>query len=135
MDQHSEAIPNHHVRGCRQDGHTHFPIRTSPSTHAIPAGRIAYDIHAPVLLLQTVQSVEAYDELCATGRIVPNPSQATPRMADAYTWIYRQMNHRLPTRGDGAQWFWAKIRRRDLVSRCGWAEGGVLLTCRLTPES
>jgi hypothetical protein len=44
------------------------------------------------------------------------------------------MNDRLPTRGDGALWFGAKIRRRDLISQCGWANGDVLLTCRVPRE-
>ena len=122
------------VGGYRHDGHMHFPIRTSPSTDAFPPGRIPYDIHAPALLLHTVQTEEAFDELCSTGRIVPNPALASPHRADAYSWMYRQMNNRLPTRGDGALWFWAKIRRRDLISNCGLGDGGVLLACRVPRE-
>ncbi|ALO67025.1 hypothetical protein AS189_11625 [Arthrobacter alpinus] len=112
----------------------HFPIRTSPSAHAVPKGRIPYAIQAPVLLLHTVQSEAAFDELCSTGRIVPNPALAAPTKEDAYSWLYRQMNKRLPTRGDGALWFWAKIRRPDLISQCGWADGDVLLTCHIPRE-
>lgn len=69
----------------------HFPIRTSPSTDAVPSGRIPYDIHAPALLRHIVQSEEAFDELCSTGRIVPNPAPAAPGKEEAYSWLYRRL--------------------------------------------
>ncbi|RAN69588.1 hypothetical protein B5P43_35545 [Bacillus sp. SRB_336] len=111
-----------------------FPSALRPAPTPCQKGRIPYDIQAPVLLLHTVQSEEAFEELCTTGRIVPKPALAAPGKEDAYSWLYRQMNNRLPTRGDGALWFWARIRRRDLISQCGWADGGVLLTCRVRRE-
>lgn len=81
-----------------------------------------------------MQSEAAFDELCSTGRIVPNTALADPGKAGAYSWLYRQMNTRLPTSGNGALWFWAKIRRGDLINQCGWSNGGVLLTCRVPRE-
>ncbi|MFE4227034.1 DUF3841 domain-containing protein [Arthrobacter sp. NPDC056886] len=39
------------------------------------------------------------------------------------------MATKLSTIGDGALWFWAKIRRQDLVDLCRQSAGEVLLTC------
>jgi hypothetical protein len=108
-----------------------FPIRTAHRDSALPPGRIAYDIGAPVLLLHTLQSEDAFEELLFTGRIAPDPARFEPDFADAYAWMFRQMDQRLSTQGDGALWLWAKIRRQDLLSNCSRSRGKVLLTCRV----
>ena len=48
--------------------------------------------------------------------------------------MLRQMERRLPTRGEAALWLWAKIRREDLLHLCGAYKGQVLLTCRIPRE-
>jgi hypothetical protein len=58
--------------------------------------------------------------------LVPDPARVEPLHADAYGWLYRQMAARLPTKGDGAVWFWAQIRRQDLVELCNDSHGEVL---------
>jgi hypothetical protein len=122
------------VGGGAHDGLMQFPIRTARRDSAVPPGRIAYDIGASILLLHTFQTEDAFEELLSTGRIAPDPARAEPDFADAYAWMFRQMDQRLPTRGDGALWLWAKIRRRDLVSNCSRSRGKVLLTCRVPRE-
>ncbi|MFH5878221.1 DUF3841 domain-containing protein [Arthrobacter sp. NA-172] len=111
-----------------------FPIRTARRDRAVPPGRIPNDIGSSVLLLHTLQAEEAFEELLSTGRIVPDPSRADPDFEDAYAWMFRQMEQRLPTRGEGALWLWAKIRRRDLVSNWCWPDGNILLTRRVPRE-
>ncbi|GAB2722762.1 DUF3841 domain-containing protein [Arthrobacter bambusae] len=111
-----------------------FPIRTARPEYGIPPGRIPYDLDATVLLLHTLQTADAFEELLSTGRILPDLARATEEFLDAYVWMYRQMEERLPTRGEGALWLWAKIGRRDLVDNCRLARGKVLLTCRVPRE-
>ncbi len=108
-----------------------FPIRAALRSAAVPPGRIPYDIGAPVLLLHTIQTEDAFDELMSTGRLLPDPRRAEPEFVDAYAWMLRQMNRRLPTRGTGALWLLARQQRRDLMSCCRLARGEVLLTCRI----
>ncbi|QOT19322.1 DUF3841 domain-containing protein [Paenarthrobacter sp. YJN-5] len=57
-----------------------------------------------------------------------------PLHADAYDWLYRQMASRLTSVGVGAVWFWAQIRRDDLIDLCKASPGDVLLTCRVPRE-
>ncbi len=84
------------------------------------------------MLLHTVQSAEAYVELEATGRLTADPARA--HYAEPYAWMHQQMNRRLPTKGHGAIWFWAKMRRDDLISTVRHSPGEVLLTCRIPRE-
>ena len=100
----------------------------------MPPGRIAYNINAPVLLLHTIQTESALDGLLSTGSLLPDPARAGTRHRDAYSWMLAQMAQRLPTAGPAALWFWAKIRREDLVDNCGFHGGQVLLTCRIPRE-
>ena len=111
-----------------------FPIRAASRSEAVPSGRVGYDLSAPALLLHTVQAAEALEEILATGRLVPDPANASPDYTQAYAWMLRQMGHRLPTTGEAAVWLWAKIRRADLVEHCRAHSGQVLLTCRIPRE-
>lgn len=111
-----------------------FPVRTARFGAAIPSGRIGYSHTADRLLLHTIQTAEAFEELQSTGKLKPDTSLAEPHFEDAYGWMLRQMASRLPTTGDGALWFWARIHRRDLVDLCKCSPGSVLLTCRVPRE-
>ena len=108
-----------------------FAVRNAVADNAVPAGRINYDINGDVLLLHTVQTVTALDEILRSGRLVPDPQLADPAYSAAYDWMLRQMRLRLPTVGAGAVWFWARTRRRDLVEQCRAARGEVLISCRI----
>lgn len=79
----------------------------------------------------TLQTEDAVGQLLSTGRIVADPARSWTAFPDAYAWMYRQMQSRVPTRGKGALWLWAKIGRRDLLSHCRRSLGKVLLTCRI----
>jgi hypothetical protein len=93
-----------------------------------------YNLAAEKLLLHTVQPQEVFDELLSTGMFASDPSRVEPLHAAAYGWLYRQMAARLPTTGDGAVWFWAQIRRQELVELCPDSPREILLTCRLPRE-
>lgn len=111
-----------------------FAVRTAPAASAVPAGRVPYDLRAPELLLHTIQTAEAFDELTANGLLVPDPARAESDYAEAYVWMLRQMDQRLPTSGASALWLWAGRRREDLVGSCQLSPGRVLLTCRIPRE-
>jgi hypothetical protein len=111
-----------------------FPVRTAHFDVAVPSGRIGYSLTADRLLLHTIQTAGALEELRSTGKLAPDASFAEPHFEDAYEWMLRQMAARLPTIGDGALWFWARIPRRDLVDLCKASPGSVLLTCKVPRE-
>jgi hypothetical protein len=111
-----------------------FPITKARPADAVPAGRMGYNLSAEKLLLHTIQPQEVFDELVSTGIFVSDPSRVEPLHADAYGWLYRQMASRLNTGGDGAVWFWAQIRRQELVELCRAAPEEVLLTCQVPRE-
>ncbi|MBU8867833.1 DUF3841 domain-containing protein [Paenarthrobacter aromaticivorans] len=111
-----------------------IPVRTVSPGGAVPPGRLGYDLNAPVLLLHTIHSADAFEELQVTGRILPDPARAEPVFAEAYAWMLRRMGERLPTRGSGALWLWAKLPRAELVDSCKRPRNEVLLTCRIPRE-
>lgn len=80
------------------------------------------------------KTAEAFDELTANGLLVPDPARAESDYAEAYAWMLRQMDQRLPTSGASALWLWARRRREDLVGSCQLSPGRVLLTCRIPRE-
>jgi hypothetical protein len=109
-----------------------FPIRSARRAVAVPPGRMRHDISEDRILLHTIQTAEAFGALPTNGVLKPDPVLAEPPLhADGYDWMYRQMDARLPTSGDGAIWLWARIRRQDLVELCRLAPGQALLTCRV----
>jgi hypothetical protein len=111
-----------------------FPIKKTRPADAVPSGRMGYDLSADRLLLHTIQTEEAFARLLTTGALVTDPSRVDPVLADGYGWLFRQMAERLATTGEGAVWFWAQIRRQDLVELCKQSPGEVLLTCRVPRE-
>lgn len=113
---------------------TSLQIRSARAERAVPPGRIAYDLEADVLLLHTIQTMTALEELLTTGTLRPDPTLVDSSWPDAYDWMGRMMAARLPTSGAAALWLWARIRRVDLVGNCRRARGQVLLTCRVPRE-
>lgn len=111
-----------------------FPIRNARAADAVPAGRVPYDLHAPELLLHTIQTADAFDKLAANGILIPDPAKAEADYGEAYAWMLCQMNRRLPTRGSSALWLWARMRREHLVDLCKLSPGQVLLTCLIPRE-
>jgi len=111
-----------------------FPVIRSRADSAVPAGRVGYDLTADRLLLHSFQTEEAFEELLSTGRLLPDPGLAEPLFADAYGWMLREMDRRLPTSGDAALWFWARTTREGLLDSCRRNRGDVLLTCRIPRE-
>src|ERR1700722_21009523 len=79
--------------------------------HAVPAGRVGYDLDAGCLLLHTVQPAAALDVLHATGVLRGDPQLADADFADSYEWMYRRVARRVPTSREGALWLWARTRR------------------------
>ena len=113
---------------------TLLSARKAAPADALPRGRIGYDPSADTLLLHTIQTEAAFEELVSTGQLRPNTSLGEPLFADAYAWMLAQMATRLTTSGEGALWFWARIRRQDLLESCRLSRGEVLLTCRIPRE-
>ncbi|WP_416779510.1 DUF3841 domain-containing protein [Microbacterium lacticum] len=116
-----------------------FQTRTAQPDRAVPPGRIGYDLDADVLLLHTIQTSAAVDELRKNGVLRPRPEHTASEWPEAYAWMVRMMGERLPTSGSTAVWLWARIRRYDLISNCRRAvvpgqEPQVLLTCRIPRE-
>lgn len=110
-------------------------LRKAHAAEALPPGRVGYDLSAPVLLLHTIQSADAFDVLASTSRMTADPGHAEREFGDAYAWMGRQMERRLATSRDAALWFWARTTRRELVAACRRsAPGDVLLTCRVPRE-
>lgn len=108
-----------------------FPTRSAPPERALPAGRIGYDLDADVLRLHTIQTVQAFEQLQQTGALRADPARVCTEWPEAYGWMSRMMQERLPTTGDTALWLWARIRRDDLVRMCRRERGQVLLECRV----
>ena len=99
-----------------------------------PPFRVASDLDAPVLTLQTIQTPAAYDVLQRDGILAGDPALGDADFAEAYDWMRRQMAARLPSSGDGILWLWAKTTYRDLVGNARHARGEVLLTVRVRRE-
>ena len=99
-----------------------------------PPFRVASDLDAPVLRLQTIQTPAAYEALRRNGILAGDPALGDADFAEAYDWMRWQMAARLPTSGDGILWLWAKTTYRDLVGNARHARGDVLLTVRVPRE-
>jgi hypothetical protein len=97
----------------------------------VPPDPIGYNLDGETLLLHTVQTFDAVNELFKAGALTPDPRLVDPYNREAYEWMGRQMALRLPTRGDGILWLWAQATHEKLVRFCGSAPGQVLLTCRV----
>lgn len=87
-----------------------------------------------MLQLHTIQTVPAFEQLQRTGALRTEPAYVSTEWPEAYRWMNRMMQERLPTTGDTALWLWARIRRDDLVRDCRRARGQVLLECLVPRE-
>lgn len=108
--------------------------RRVPARLAAPWRGCAFDPSAEYVTLHTVQHLAAYKQMLVTETLAPDRWADDDDFAEAYDWMHRQMDKRLPTSGPGMVWCWAKIRRRDLVNSCRHARGEVLITCRVPRE-
>ncbi|MBG6096536.1 DUF3841 domain-containing protein [Nocardioides luteus] len=81
--------------------------------------------------LHTFQTVEAFDELRRTGVLEGSSRYWMEDFAEAYRWMKREMDRRLPTSGDGMVWMWAATTRRELLASARRARGDVLVSVRL----
>src|SRR4051794_14917070 len=110
-------------------------LRSSSAAQALPAGRIGYDLEAPVLLLHTFAPPDAFEELRRNGVLRADPDRAEPDFAAAYAWLRERYRARVPG-GSGAPhlWFWARATREHLIDVARSSRGSVLLTCRVPAE-
>ena len=81
--------------------------------------------------LHTFQTVKAFEELRQTGVLEGSPRYWEPDFAEAYGWMKREMDCRLPTSGDGMVWMWAATTRRELLNSARRYRGEVLISVRL----
>ena len=100
------------------------------ATPAAPHVRADADPDAYVDL-HTFQTVDAFDELRQTGVLEGSPRCWTEDFAEAYRWMKREMDRRLPTSGDGMVWMWAATTRRELLASARRSRGEVLISVRL----
>ncbi|WP_165831827.1 DUF3841 domain-containing protein [Brachybacterium endophyticum] len=97
-----------------------------------PPLRVAADPAAEVLTLHTIQTLEAYEQLMATGVLVGDPSRGDAEFQEAYAWMLEQMDRRgVPGAPGGMVWLYALTSRRDLCRSARRARGDVLLTVRM----
>src|SRR5690348_15791669 len=101
---------------------------------AVQPDPIGYDLDAAILLLHTVQTASAVDQLWNTGTLTPDPRLVHPYNHEPYKWMSKQMTARLSTTGTGILWLWAQVTRKKLVEFCGSSPGQVLLTCQVPRE-
>lgn len=84
--------------------------------------------------LHTFQTVEAFDELRRTGALEGSPRYWMEGFAEAYRWMKREMDRRLPTSGDGIVWLWAATTRLEHLRSVRRSRGEVLISVRLPRE-
>ncbi len=88
-------------------------------------------------MLHTIQSVEAFRRLCASGELHGDPALGEEHFADGYAWLSSRMRERLGPHGagEGMLWLWARERRRDLIDQLRVARpDAVLLTISVARE-
>jgi hypothetical protein len=103
---------------------------------AVPRRAVRYDVRAEVLLLHSMLSPAAYEVLATEGVLRADPALVDNAFRDAYHWLMGQARRRVTgARGVCPIWFWARIRRRDLLLDIRHAArhepGSVLITCRI----
>lgn len=81
--------------------------------------------------LHTFQTVKAFEELRQNGVLEGSPRYWESDFAEAYGWMKREMDRRLPTSGDGMVWMWAATTRRELLDSARRYRGEVLISVRL----
>lgn len=99
-----------------------------------PPPRIASDFSAAMLTMHTIQSPEAYETLVRDGVLVGDASLGWAEFREAYAWMLRQMDRRLPGPSDGLLWLWPTATRTQLRQDARRARGDVLLSVRVVRE-
>jgi hypothetical protein len=124
-------------------------METTPSTAALPRLRaygalpsrpwflapplrVVSDPWAEMLTLHTIQNRDAYETLVNVGVLVGDSTLGWTEFQEAYSWMLRQMDRRLPTGSSGGLlWLWPTATRARLCDDAKNARGEVLLTVRV----
>jgi len=96
-----------------------------------PPLRLVSRLKSAVVTLYTVQTREAYETFVREGVLLGDPTLGEPSFQEAYCWMLRQMDARLPPPREGLLWLWANPSRRRLWSNAKLSSGEVLLTVRV----
>lgn len=120
-------------RGAVVRSHGRARARRLPWFLSVPAAPCAQAESDPEAYvdLHTFQTVAAFEELQQTGVLEGSPRYWEADFAEAYGWMKREMDRRLPTSGDGMVWMWAATTRRDLLGSARRSRGDVLISVRL----
>lgn len=113
-----------------------LPAPRLPARLAVPRRSLHYDVRADELLLHSMLSPAAYAVLATDGVLRCDPSLIDEDFRTAYDWLCQQARQRVRgARGVYPIWFWAQIRRDDLLLNVRHAarydRGSVLITCRI----
>lgn len=99
-----------------------------------PPLRVVREPRAEVPTLYTIQTREAYEALVNDGVLVGDSSRGWEEFQEAYGWMLRQMERRLPGPRDGLLWLWPTATRQQLRDSARHARGDVLLTVKVPRE-
>jgi hypothetical protein len=101
---------------------------------AAPPVRVVSKPGAEVLTMYTIQSGEAYETLARDGVLIGDSSLGWDHVQEAYAWMLRQMERRLPGSGAGLLWLWPAATREQLRDSAKHSRGGVMLTVKVARE-
>lgn len=97
-----------------------------------PPPRVVSDPGAEALTMYTIQAREAYETLVRDGVLVGDSVLGRPEFQEAYSWMLRETNLRLPGGPSGGLlWLWPTATRPRLRDDVKHARGEVLLTVRV----
>jgi len=99
-----------------------------------PPLRVVSDPGAEALTMYTIQARDAYETLVRDGVLVGDSSLGWPEFQEAYAWMLRQMDQRLPGQSGGLLWLWPTATPSRLRDDARHARGEVLLTVRVAKE-
>jgi len=99
-----------------------------------PPLRVVSEPGAESLTMYTIQTRDAYETLVRDGVLVGDSSLGWPEFQEAYAWMMRQMDQRLPGPPGGLLWLWPTATRRRLRDEARHARGEVLLTVQVAKE-
>ncbi|MFT4234454.1 MAG: DUF3841 domain-containing protein [Microbacterium sp.] len=99
-----------------------------------PPAHVVSSPGADMLTMYTIQTRDAYETLACDGVLVGDSTRGWPEYQEAYGWMLREMDRRLPSTDGGLLWLWPKATRRVLSDNAKHARGEVLLTVRMPRE-
>ena len=99
-----------------------------------PPLQIVSDPGAEVLTMYTIQTRDAYETLVRDSVLVGDSSLSWTEFQEAYAWMLRQMDQRLPGQPGGLLWLWLTATRSRLRDDARHARGEVLLTVRVAKD-